>query len=655
MQPTSPANPAEFRRDINGLRAWAVVSVVLYHFGVPGFSGGFVGVDVFFVISGFLMTGIVLKGLERGDFSVMRFYVARARRILPALLALCAVLLAGGWLVLLPIDYKTLATHALASIGFLSNIKYWTEAGYFDAASHEKWLLHTWSLSLEWQFYLLLPLCMLVVWRLKPGRRAQAAFLLVVFGLSLTLSVWDSAIAPARAFFLLHTRAWELVAGGLCLFVRGPVAAPRRALLVAAGMAMIVLSIVAFDTQSVWPGLNAALPVLGTVLVLVARAESSWTGLAPAQWLGTHSYSLYLWHWPVAVALFYWELQAEAGAVLLGLVATLLLARASYRWVETTARYGTSGQRLRPVPYALIGCSAAACAVAWGIRSMDGLPHRIPAQVVAVADQSHDTNPRRDACHPHTGNRSPSCVYGGPEWRILVLGDSHASGLMTAVQQALPDAASGAVQWTYSGCAFLPGVPPRRGNPNAEYQCEGFRSWVIQELDRVPASVPVLVANRYTDLDGAPPAAGQSLLSRLLASTPTPERREQVAARIVDAACLLARSRQVYMLRPIPEYEVRVPQALARRMAWGIGHEQVAAPRSRYADEFDWVNASIDRAQARCGIVPLDPTPFLCDQERCYGSVDDSPLYHDADHLSETGNKRLVPLLRTIFEAHASR
>ena len=140
-----------FRPDINGLRAWAVIAVVLYHFGVPGFQGGFVGVDIFFVISGFLMTGIITKGIVKGKFSFLEFYLARAKRIIPALVAVCATLLVLGWTFLPSTDYKTLASHSVYSLLFLSNFEYWLSAGYFDAESHEKWLLHTWSLSVEWQ------------------------------------------------------------------------------------------------------------------------------------------------------------------------------------------------------------------------------------------------------------------------------------------------------------------------------------------------------------------------------------------------------------------------------------------------------------------------------------------------------------------------
>ena len=172
----------KFRDDINGLRAWAVIAVIFYHFGVYGFAGGFVGVDIFFAISGFLMTGIVVEGLERSKttpFSVIGFYMARARRILPALIALCAALLVLGWWVLTPVDYKMLGTHSAAGVSFISNIQFWREAGYFDTQSHEKWLLHTWSLAVEWQFYIILPLVLTAVWKWRPNRHSITVVMLV--------------------------------------------------------------------------------------------------------------------------------------------------------------------------------------------------------------------------------------------------------------------------------------------------------------------------------------------------------------------------------------------------------------------------------------------------------------------------------------------
>lgn len=200
-----------FRTDINGLRAWAVISVLLYHFGISGFSGGFVGVDLFFVISGFLMTSIIIKGLEGNKFLIMSFYAARARRIVPALTALCLFLSVIGYWVLAPLDYKMLATHAIAALGFFSNIKFWSEAGYFDVSSHEKWLLHTWSLSVEWQFYLVLPVLLAAVWHFRPGRTPQFSVTLAGCLLSFATAVAITPQSSSAAFYLLPTRAWEML------------------------------------------------------------------------------------------------------------------------------------------------------------------------------------------------------------------------------------------------------------------------------------------------------------------------------------------------------------------------------------------------------------------------------------------------------------
>jgi peptidoglycan/LPS O-acetylase OafA/YrhL len=206
--------PMQFRKDINGLRAIAVIAVVLYHFNASWMPGGFAGVDVFFVISGFLMTGIIFKGLEQKSFSILKFYVARANRIVPALAVLCLALLVFGWLYLTPLDYRALGKHVGSSMGFLSNFTYWLEAGYFDAASNEKWLLHTWSLSAEWQFYIIYPLILVAMRKFMSVNVMKKTVLLgTVLGFMLCVIItyeW-----PNSAYYLLHTRAWEMMMGGV--------------------------------------------------------------------------------------------------------------------------------------------------------------------------------------------------------------------------------------------------------------------------------------------------------------------------------------------------------------------------------------------------------------------------------------------------------
>ncbi|WP_331459163.1 acyltransferase family protein [Pseudoalteromonas sp. NZS11] len=226
----------QFRKDINGLRALALIGVVLFHFNAAWLPGG---VDVFFVISGFLMTGIIFKGIEQKNFSIARFYVARANRIIPALAALCFALLLFGWLYLPPLDYQLLGEHALSSISFLSNITYWTEAGYFDAASHEKWLLHTWSLSVEWQFYIIYPLVLVFIYKFITIKLMNYLIVAATF-LGFVLCVFASLNWPNAAYYLLPTRAWEMMIGGVAYLFPIVINNKKKMLLERLGLALIV-------------------------------------------------------------------------------------------------------------------------------------------------------------------------------------------------------------------------------------------------------------------------------------------------------------------------------------------------------------------------------------------------------------------------------
>lgn len=652
---------AGFRGDINGLRAWAVVAVILYHFGIPGFSGGFVGVDVFFVISGFLMTSIVIKGLERGTFSITAFYMARGRRIVPALVVLCAMLLMLGWFVLLPPDYKMLSSHTVYALTFLSNIEFWQEAGYFDVASHEKWLLHTWSLSVEWQFYLILPLVLWTVWRLKPGRTAQTWMMGIALAASLASSIWVTDTKPSAAFYLLHTRAWEMLGGGLIflLAAKDNLSSKHRCLIESTGLLLIVWAIAEFDKHTAWPGWRAMLPVAAAMLVLLAHRSSAWTGNSAAQWLGNRSYSLYLWHWPIVVALVYLDLNDNTLAVTTALFLTALLGHFSYVWVENTSRSWLERWR---VTYASGGLALAAVAVvvpALTVWKQQGVMGRFVQAVDLAAAEGSNVNPRREECHIYKGLAMPSCVFGGTDWRAIALGDSHASALVTGLAKASAKPNDGVVQWTYSGCPFVSGMKQTPAKINKlggnEYKCNEFIAWAKTQLKVMPATVPVVLISRY-----AQAALGQNedrhmmevpevYFSKIYPSA-TPEFLTEFSNHITESACALASQRSVYMVRPIPEMGFDVPKTLSRRMAFGARddlHISMAAYQKRNA----WVWAAQDAARDKCGIKILDPLPYLCRDGRCYGSLKGRPLYSDDDHLSEFGNELLAPMFKEVFQA----
>lgn len=661
MPPTSNA-PLSFRSDINGLRAWAVVAVVLYHFGVPGFSGGFVGVDIFFVISGFLMTGIVVRGLERGDspqYFIASFYMARARRILPALIGLCAVLLVLGYWVLLPVDYKALGTHAVFSLAFLSNIQFWREAGYFDAASHEKWLLHTWSLAVEWQFYLLLPLVLLVVWKWRPGRRPVFAAIVVGLLSSLALSMVGTQLRPTAAFYLLPTRAWEMLAGGLVYLLtsRWALSARQRTTLEATGIALVIGSIAGFDASSPWPGWRALAPVLGTVAVLLAAQPfSRWTGSAVAQWLGTRSYSLYLWHWPIAVSLAYLEWQMDPKSIAAGMVLTLILGDLSYRLVETPARIHLSRFRIGWSTAVLLGCSLAVAVPAAGVRMKEGIAGRFSPEIEVVAGESNNKKPRRNECFTLGGTQSPSCMYGGDRLKAILIGDSHADAVTTGLAAAVLDERDGIMDWSYVSCPTIFGVKNLSPKYRPDEKCGAFLEWAMQKLTEVPTNVPLVIVNRSTVY-----AVGHNELWEQDANKPlvyfgepyvnsTPDFLAEYSQHLTDTACQLAKNRLVYIVRPIPEMGIDVPKAMARALSLGQ-HKEISISLNDYHRRHAFIWAAQDAARDQCGVKILDPLPYLCWHGRCHGAKDGRPLYYDDDHLSEWGNKLLVPMFAEIFRA----
>ena len=256
----------QYRREIDGLRAVAVLPVILFHAGFGVFSGGYVGVDVFFVISGYLITSILISELEQGNFSILRFYERRARRILPALFFVMLACLPFAYMWMLPSQLEEFAQSIFAVSLFLSNWLFWSQTGYFGTAAELKPLLHTWSLAVEEQYYLLFPILLLSLWRY--GRRSVLGFVVVVALLSLLLSEWGWRNEPDINFFFTFSRFWELLAGSICAFLTVGRTLKSNNVLSAIGLAAIVVSIFAFDDNTPFPSVYALVPVVGTALII---------------------------------------------------------------------------------------------------------------------------------------------------------------------------------------------------------------------------------------------------------------------------------------------------------------------------------------------------------------------------------------------------
>ncbi len=647
-----------FRLDINGLRAWAVIAVVLFHFRVLEVRGGFVGVDVFFVISGFLMTGIAARGLEQGNFSILTFILARAQRILPALLVLVATLICMGYFFLAPEDYRVVSAHGVYSLLFLTNIKFWTEAGYFDTSSHEKWLLHTWSLSAEWQFYLVLPIVLMLAWRARPLRSTLVVVCGLAFALSLGASVWTTSHDPSAAFFLLHTRAWEMLAGGLVYFLglRQRLSLRQAAMAARVGLGTIALSILVFTEASAWPGWRALLPVGGAMLILLANRPMMLTSHPWLQWLGDRSYSIYLWHWPVVVLLEYAQLSTSLLAAGMGIASSIVLGALSYTLVETPTRRALS--RLRQPRAALVMCAACLCIVmpALLVWRMGGIEARFGPEVTLAAAGARDRSSDHARCQQREGTTSPSCVFGAPQRGAIVLGDSHAGVLMSAITQAASGTNRGVQQWSYDSCIYLPGmrhIDSKRLNKGSD--CFGFNQQRRAELENVPKDIPVILIGRYARYAMGPnempveQGVPEVYFGDEMEAHTTPAFLRRFSEEIIGSACQLARSRTVYMMRPLPEMPVNVPLHMSRRLAVGLD-PIVSVSLAEYERRNGWIREAQDQASKRCGVRLLDPIPYLCKNGSCPGSVNGRPLFYDHGHLNQYGNTFLVPMFRQVFK-----
>lgn len=641
-----------FRSDINGLRAWAVLAVVFFHFAIPGFDGGYVGVDIFFVISGFLMTKIIITGLEGKDknFVLMDFYLSRAKRIMPALVVLCTLLLVIGWFFLAPPDYKELGVHAASAVVFLSNFKFWRESGYFESSSHEKLLLHTWSLSAEWQFYLILPLLLIGIWHIAPGRIRVLKLYALGIILSFGYSVIATKISPSYSFYLLPTRVWEMLAGGgIYLVGNSFLSDSQKRLLETLGFAMIIMSILFLSPNDPWPGSLALFPVVGASCILLAsRTSSKWTSARLIQLVGNWSYSIYLWHWPITVGLLYLGLNDQPIAVVTGIMLSLLLGWLSYRFIESPIR-NTSYLRSKVNIITVIGTSSALVFSVGAFAYLkQGVLGRLPLEVESAARESGNFNSRRDECHLSKEDDFHGCTYGGDSIKVVLIGDSHANTLATAVQAALPSTEDGVLVFSYTGCPTISGATKHE----PKLKCAEFNEWVTQQISKIDLEIPIIIANRLTHAAfGEPVETGTPTIYFLNSRGATGKEFLSVfQENLTDRVCKISSDRKsVYMLRPIPEMPNNVPRALSRALLLGRSTD-ISVDFDKYKERHAQIWKMQDFVKSRCGVGTLDPTPFLCPGQKCIGHIEGRPIYYDDNHLSEYGNKLLVPMFNMIFQ-----
>lgn len=608
-----------YRADIDGLRALAIVPVLLFHAGVPGFGGGYVGVDIFFVISGYLITGVIAREIDAGSFSIVHFYERRARRIMPALIAMiAAVLMVASWLYF-PDDLRKLPASAVAATLFYSNIHLFFDVNYFGGGSEIKPLLHTWSLAVEEQFYIGFPAVMILIARTASDwRRAiVAAFALLSFAIALA----TQAKGDGFAFYWLPPRAWELFAGSLIALCVGPPLDQRaREMLAAAGLVAIVFAIVTYTKTTMFPGITALPPVLGAAAIIVAghgtRVAQMLAKPLPVG-IGLISYSLYLWHWPVIVfAEYAGDAKLSDWSSVAAIALSLGLAVASWRWIERPFR--DPRRYKQKAIFAWTGAGMIMlCAASLALAATDGWPSRFSPQSLRYLAATKDISPMRDACHDADPARGrPVCTLGdanNPD--ALLWGDSHGVEYAYALATRPDRTGHGLVQMTHSSC------PPVIGYSIPQPKCDAQNAATIARIraDRRIKTV-YLAAFWLAYAETKPPAFWAALDGTI--------------------ATLVKEGRRVVIIGPVASNSFDVPRALAhgRTVSGMTRAELVARTKQLHIVAQRWPTTAV---------VFVDPADVLCGTQTCDIVRSGAPLFFDSHHPSLTAARLVTATIPT--------
>lgn len=600
----------KYRPDIDGLRAIAVLSVFAYHLNPSMLPAGGLGVDIFFVISGYLIGGIILRESAEGRFSFLNFYERRLRRIVPALLMCVLLVLAACAALLMPADFEASALSSVAAMLSASNLYFWHTVDYFNEAAAEMPLLHTWSLGVEEQFYIVAPILLTLIAR--HARRVLVPVLAVALAASLALNIHQVAHAPINAFYLPQGRAWELLAGVIltqlhsnALTRRGP-----RELIAGIGAALLVGSLIAIRPEQGWPGVAAIPPVLGTALLLWAGQHGTsitarLLSLRPMTFVGLISYSLYLWHWPAIV--FTREIilvdRFSTSAMMAIFLFAFVAAWLSWRFVEQPFRK-TATMPGKPL-LLWTGCGTALvlgiCALIWVNK---GFPSRFDSETIRLAsfaDSEDSANRRcilteRDALSDFPAD----CLSPVPGKRgILLLGDSHAN-MYRAALNAIPGAH--VMEATYAACAPDGALTPQ----SAGTPCGRLIRRALGEVQKHKLDL-IVISWQLKRFDAERIRAMGRELQKLGAP--------------------------ILLIGPSPEYSVRVPKLLAAARVRNLPD----LPQTYLNRTMLWKGDAQLAPVARGFASYLSPREALCTKQACALAAGGDPLYYDRQHFNASG------------------
>lgn len=648
----------KYRAELDGLRALAVIPVILFHAGYSWFGGGFVGVDVFFVISGYLITTILIEEIEKNQFSLVRFFERRARRILPALFFVMLICIPFAWLWMLPDQLKDFSQSLAAVSLFISNILFWRESGYFEESAEEKPLLHTWSLAVEEQYYILFPTFLFLLWRF--GRNRVFWTIVGIAFVSLLVSEWGWRNKPTANFYLSPSRAWELLAGSISAFVVQKYGIKSNNLLSMVGLIAIFVSIFVYDHLTPFPSVYALLPVLGVVLLVLFADEKTYAArfLSTKAFVGIGliSYSAYLWHQPL-FAFARLRSPEEPGGILMGGLSmlTVLLAGLSWKYVEKPFRVNTSRTISKKRIFLFSGVGLAFFS---GFGIVGHLAEGYPKRVSGWTELTKTPDVGTSYCH-NLGRRTEQqlleddfCTIGQGVIELAIIGDSHAGAIFGYADEYLKKRNIGALAVSGGFCAPL---------LNEFETWEGCRRTHELTYDRIirdqKITKVILVAEWANYTKGYRGDEMPQLWRDRHGAAAKPSENADVFARSfrVTIQRLIDANKKVLVVHPVPEFNYGAYRWLGLQVLTGnyknVSGAVYSLPRltlTQYRER----NSEVFEVfrENSSGVSYLSVADLFCDQHECrqFGSRQEV-LYSDFNHVNFHGAQLIVEKIGAEF------
>jgi peptidoglycan/LPS O-acetylase OafA/YrhL len=619
-----------YRRDIDGLRALAVLPVVIFHIAQSYAPGGYVGVDIFFVISGYLISGNIFREIEQGKFKFSSFYERRIRRIAPAYLAMVFFTTAIVAWKFYPHQTSVYAASMFASILSYTNLHFWATLGYFTQSAEETPLLHTWSLSVEEQFYLVFPIIAIILFRKKWVSLNTA--LISLAAVSFVVSAAGAFIFPTATFYFLPTRAWELLVGSLLAAqVMPPLKLSwQRNAIAFGGLLAICASMIFYDKSTPFPGIAALPPCLGAAMIIYAGQSGNnivgrMLSLSPVVFIGLISYSLYLWHWPLMVlqrtSFLLTESDSKLVVRLTVLAASLAAATLSWLLIERPTR-----NRSKISSKTMVWSSAFVVMIALSISLTlyltGGLPQRFnpkAVQMAAFAGQDHDAQFRTGQCFLSFEEQvsvfdTKACLPNLPgRSNIMLVGDSHSAMLYSGMKQAFAD--RNVLQVTGVECVALLPEQPKRG-----FGCVGLLKIALDEVAKARGELTILLSSRWNQ-------GGLSATNGL--------NRWWMDDLATTVRTFEATGAKVFVIGPMPEYKFPLPELIAD----GIQKNDPLIPNRMLSNQSFLLDAAMRDFAAKEKLSYISLKDVVCPQDNCtLFAAPDVPLLFDKSHLGEAGS-----------------